>query len=171
MNREQKKEFVEQFAQKVASAKLALVTNFIGLNVGQINSLRGDLRKSDCEMKVVKNTLIRLAAKGTPLEQLDSLFEGPNALVLGYEDPVVSAKILTKFAEKHPQLVLKGGVLEGKTISSEEIVALSKLPGREVLLSQLLGLLKAPQRNMVSLMSAVPRKLLYALQAKAEQSA
>jgi large subunit ribosomal protein L10 len=169
LKKEQKEEFVRDFRRKLDRAEVAMVSTFVGLNVGQINTLRRDLRHADSEMKVVKNNLIKLAAKGTPCEKLEDLFVGPNALVLGYKDPVASARILVRYSETHPALTIKGGILQGKWISAAEVASLSRLPAREVLLAQLLGLLKGPQRNFASLLAAVPRQLLHVLKAKAEK--
>jgi large subunit ribosomal protein L10 len=97
--------------------------------------------------------------------------KGPNALVLGYEDPVALAKLLVKFAQDLPLLKIKGGVIGGQTLTAEEVDALSKLPAREVLLAQLLGLLQAPPQALVNVLAGVIRNFLNVLVAIKDQKA
>ena len=170
MKRAEKEAFVADFRGRLARAKLALVTEFIGLTVAGADDLRSKLRARNVEIHVVKNNLVRLAGKDTPFSQLDDLFVGPNAVVLVYgDDPVEPTKVLLDFAKDHPQLALKAGILDGKVLDRAGIQMLSSLPDKNTLRAQLLGVLKAPARNLVSVMAAVPRSLLYALKAREEQ--
>ena len=170
MNRTEKEDFVNDFHDRITRSKLLLITDFIGLDVAAMNELRSRLRSRSVEMQVVKNNLVKLAGKETPLEQLEDVFVGPNAVVFSYdEDPVEPTKILADFAKSHPQLALKAGILDGKALDRTAIESLARLPGKDVLRAQLLGVLQAPARNMVCLMAAVPRALLYVLRARADK--
>lgn len=172
MNKTEKEAFVVDFQDRINRAKLMIVTDFIGLDVESANELRSSLRAQQIEMTVVKNTLIKIAAKDTVLAQLDDVFVGPNAMVMVYgEDPVGPAKILNEFAKKHPVLNPKFGILDGKVLDGAALKRLADLPGKEILQAQLLGVLQAPARNMVSLMAQVPRSLLNVLNARSEQQA
>src|SRR5690606_16348610 len=133
------------------------------------SELRKKLRKAGVELRVVKNTLTRLAAEKADLKDLHAYLEGPTALAFGYDDPVSPAKILSEFAKDHKNLELKGGVLEGKVIDQAMVAALAELPTREVLLGQLAGLLQAPIRNLVYVLSAPIRNTVYVLDAVRRQ--
>ena len=170
MKRTEKEAFVADFRERLARAKLAIVTEFIGLTVAGFNDLRSKLRAKNVEFHVVKNNLVRLAGADTPFAQLDNLFVGPNAVVLAYgDDAVEPTKILLDFAKDHAKLALKAGLLDGKVLDRRAIETLSNLPDKNTLRAQLLGGLNAPARNVVSVMAAVPRSLLYALKAREEQ--
>jgi large subunit ribosomal protein L10 len=171
LNRTEKEAFVSEFREKLDRAKLAVVASFIGLDVEKVNALRSKLRAADVEMKVVKNRLAILAGEGKPLSKLDKLFAGPSAVMLSFgEDPVAPAKILRDFAKDNPKLEIKGGILDGQAMTAADVDTLSRLPDKATLRAQLLGVLQAPARNMVSLLAQVPRGLLNVLNAKAEQN-
>jgi large subunit ribosomal protein L10 len=170
VNRTEKEAFVADFRGRLARARFVVVTEFIGLTVEGVNDLRGRLRKANVELCVVKNNLVRLAGKDTPFDQLGELFVGPNAVVLSYgDDPVEPTKALLAFAKDHPQLALKAALLDGKFLDRGGIETLSNLPDKNTMRAHLLGVLKAPARQTVSLFAAVPRSLLYALKAREEQ--
>ena len=170
MKKTEKESFVSEFREKLDRSNLAVVTDFIGLDVESVNELRSKLRAANVEMKVVKNRLVKLAAAEKPFGQLDDVFIGPNAVMLAFgEDPVEPTKILADFAKTHPQLQLKAGLLDGKVLRAADLDTLAKLPDKAALQAQLLGVLQAPARNFVSLLSQVPRGLLNVLNAKAEK--
>jgi large subunit ribosomal protein L10 len=169
MNRAQKEQNVADLAAKLEQAKAAVLTDFQGLNVEQITDLRRRLREANAEYRVVKNTLIRRAAKGTAMEPLLAQVQGPCALALSYADPVAPARVLTEFSSKQEKLQIRAGVLEGRLLERAEVERLAKIPPREVLLAQLAGVLAAVPTSLVRVLSAVPAKLVYALQAIKEQ--
>jgi len=169
LTRKEKEALVEDLNKKFQSAVAVTLVNFPGLTVSEVNELRSKLREVQGEMKVAKNTLLRLAVKGTDGEALLDHFNGPNAAVFAYEDPVSVAKVLVEFAKDHEALKLRTGILNGKIVDASSLEALSKLPSREVLLGQLLSVLVATPTNLVQVLAAVPRKLLYALKAIEEQ--
>ena len=120
----------------------------------------------------MKNTLLRrAAADDSPIGPLLSHFTGPNAITLGYADPVALAKILTKFAQEKPQLEIKAAVLGGQVLTAKDLEALSKLPSREVLLAQLLGVLQGVPTALVTVLAGVIRNLLNVLVAYRDKRA
>jgi large subunit ribosomal protein L10 len=132
--------------------------------------LRQLLREADGEIKVVKNTMMVRAAGGdSPIALLVDYFIGPNALALAYQDPVAVAKILIKFAQDKPQLKIKAGVMSGILLAPQDIDALSKLPPREVLMAQLLGVMQGVPTALVTVLSGVIRNLLNVLVALKDQ--
>jgi large subunit ribosomal protein L10 len=165
MIREDKKKLVSEFGEKFKKAKVAFVADYKGLNVEQMTSLRKSLRAVSVELKVVKNTLARIAIKDTTAAPLTNYFGGTTAVVVGYADPVAAAKILTQFAKDEPNLKLRVGWLGDKILNLGEIKALSELPSKEVMLGKFIGILKAVPANLVGVLSGVPRKLVYTLAA------
>lgn len=171
MNRDNKEQVVAELAEKLASAKAAFLADYRGLNVEQVNKLRSELRGAGVEYRVVKNTLLRLASKGTGAECLDPYLEGPTAIAIAGQDPVAPAKILSEFAKTNAKFELKGGALEGKALSVEDIKALADLPSREQLLAMMLGSLNAPVSNFVGVLAAIPRSLVQVLAAIQDKKA
>lgn len=171
MNKTQKEAVVGTMTERLGRAKALVLTDFTGLKVEQMTTLREQLREKGFEYAVVKNTLLKRASEGQAASVLADKLTGPNGLGLSYEDPVGLAKALVDFAKTNPKLAIKAGVLSGKLISPEQIADLAKLPGREQLLSMLLGALQGVPRNLVGTLAAVPRSLLNVLKAIEEKKA
>jgi large subunit ribosomal protein L10 len=171
LNRDSKEQVVAELAEKLAEAKATFLADYRGLNVEQVNKLRNELRGVGVEYLVVKNTLLRLAAQGTSSECMSAQLLGPTALAIATADPVAPAKVLADFAKANAKFELKGGALQGKALSANDIRALAELPSREVLLGRLLGSLNAPVSNFVGVLAAVPRSLVQVLAAVQEQKA
>lgn len=166
MDRATKEAFVEDLQERLSRAQLAVVTDYRGLDVDRITEFRKALAKvQGAEFRVVKNRLVKLAIAETAFSQLDQFFTGSNALLLGYDDVVEAAKVLTDFAKEHSEMALKGGAMEGSLLSAADVKALANLPPKEVLQSQLLGVLQGPMRNLVSVLANVNRSLLNVLSA------
>ncbi len=166
MNKENKHKVVAELHDKLVRAKAVFLADFRGLNVEKATLLRNELRKSDIEYKVVKNTLLELASRDTDKTSLSEHFAGPTAIALSYADPVAAAKVLSKFAkDQNAVFKLKGGVLTGKPMSVADIQSLADLPSREVLLARMLGSLQAPASNFVRVLAAVPGGLVRVLDA------
>ena len=162
---------VDEVREKLDNSDGALLTEYRGLDVPGLAELRKELRAAGGEYKIYKNTLVRIAARERDLE-IDELLTGPTAIAfVGAKDDgspgdaAAVAKALKEFAKNNELLVLKGGVLDGNVLSADEIKALAELPSRDVLLSQIAGLLQAPLADFVGLLDAVPRDFSYALQA------
>ena len=164
MRKQEKAEIVQEIQEKVAKSQIGILADFKGLKVEDMTRLRRQLQEAGGELKVVKNTLLTRAAAGdSPMAPLTSQFTGPNALTLGYQDPVALTKVLIKFAQERPMLQIKAGVLGGQVLSAKDLEALSKLPAREVLLAQLLGVLQGVPTALVTVLAGVIRNLLYVL--------
>jgi large subunit ribosomal protein L10 len=144
---------VEKLTDSFGRASIALVSEYRGMTAGESTELRRRLRAIRGEMRVAKNTLVRRAIKGTPYEALDQTLGGQVGVIVSYEDPVELAKTVTGLREFGDKLKLRGGVLEGKPITPEEIQALATMPPREVVMAQLLGLLNAPATRLVRLLN------------------
>lgn len=169
MDINQKKEIVTALHEDFKRSKIVIATDYKGLDVAAVTRLRSELTKENIDFRVIKNTLLRRASENTDVALLNDVFKGPSAIAISYSDPVSPAKILVKFAEENNKLEIKGGVLDGKAIDTNGIKALSSLPSREVLLSQLLSTMNAVPTGIVQVLAAVPRGLLNALQAIREQ--
>ncbi|MCM3773925.1 MULTISPECIES: 50S ribosomal protein L10 [Priestia] len=152
---EQKKQVVDEIAEKLQASNSMVVVDYRGLNVAEVTELRKQLREAGIEFKVYKNTLTRRAVEKLELTDLNDALVGPNAIAFGGEDVVAPAKILNNFAKEHEALEIKAGVIEGNVASVEEIKALAELPSREGLLSMLLSVLQAPIRNLALATKAV----------------
>ena len=146
---------VEALKEKFEKSKLIILTDYRGINVQDITKIRADLRKADCEYQVAKNTTLKFAAKEANLEGLAELFEGPTAITFSYEDYVEPAKVLYNYAKDSDFYKMKGGVMDGKIISVDEILKLAKLPSREMLLTQLATALLANIRNVAVVLDQV----------------
>lgn len=159
---------VEEITNLLQNATLAILTDYRGLNVADLQGLRAQLRPHDSNIRVVKNTLTNIAAERAGLD-LKELLAGPTALVTAMDDPVQPAKVVNDFVRSSRVLQIKGAILEGQVIPASEIERLASLPSREVLLGKVVGQVQAPLYNLVGVLSGTIRSLQYVLQARAEQ--
>ena len=169
MNRKEKAQVVSDFGEKIKEFRSAVLTNYRGLNVGQINLLRQRLREEKISYHVVKNTLMKRASKGTDLEKLDHYFEGPTAIAISYGDPVLLAKILSEFIKMQPSLEIKVGLIQGKVASPDEVKVLATMPSREVLLGQILGGIQGPASQLGAVVYHAIQQVLGTIQARVDQ--
>jgi len=153
MRKEQKTALVGEITEGLGRASIALVSEYRGMTAGEATEVRRRLRAVRGELRVAKNTLIRRAIKDTAFTALDDKLGGPVGLILSFADPVELAKTVTGMRELGDKFKLRGGVLDGKPLSGEEIQALAALPPREVVLAQLLGLVMAPATQLVRLLN------------------
>jgi large subunit ribosomal protein L10 len=153
MARSDKADAVAELTEQFRSSPGAVLTEYRGLTVKQLQDLRRSLGEN-ATYAVVKNTLTQLAVREAGVDSFDGLLTGPSAIAFIKGDPVVAAKGLRDFAKAHPPLVIKGGVLDGKTLTADEIAKIADLESREVLLGKLAGVLKASLQNAVSLFQA-----------------
>lgn len=137
----QKKEEVSALAAKMKEAKLVLLTDYRGINVEDVTNLRIELRNAKAEYKVIKNNITRRALAECGIEGLEEQLTGPTAVIMSNEDYLEPAKAIYKFSKDNNFYKIKGGVIEGKVMTAEEIITLAKLPSRETLLSMLAGAL------------------------------
>jgi large subunit ribosomal protein L10 len=153
MRKEQKGAVVARLAENFGRASIALVSEYKGMTAGESDDMRRRIRAVRGEFRVAKNTLLRRALKETKFSALEGQLGGPVGLIVSYADPVELAKTVTSFKDFGEKFKLRGGVLEGKPLSAEEISVLAALPPREVILAQLLGLLQAPATRLARLLN------------------
>ncbi len=171
MARPDKADAVAELTDKFRSSNAAVLTEYTGLTVAQLKQLRRSLGEN-AQYRVAKNTLTKIAANEAGITSLDDLFSGSTAIAFVTGDPVESAKGLRDFAKENPALVIKGGVMDGKALSADEIKKLADLESREVLLAKLAGAMKAKPSQAAALFQALPSKLVRtvdALREKVEQ--
>jgi len=156
---------VAELHEKLKDVKLAVLADYSGMTVAKMEALRSGLRKTGAEMRVIKNTLLRIASKDTDFAALDRYLTGPVAVILNYGDIVESTKVLVDFAKKNAELEVKAGFMGGDVLSREQINTLAELPSREVLLGKLLSVMVAAQTGLVRVLSGVPRSLVQVLDA------
>ena len=137
----QKEEAVKKLAEDLKDAKLILLTDYRGITVEDATKLRAELRESNSEYRVIKNNIIKRALDLNGESGLDDLLEGPTALITNNEDYLAPAKTIYNFTKDHDFYKIKGGIVEGKVMTAEEIITLAKLPSRQELLAQLAGAL------------------------------
>lgn len=167
ITREQKAQQISALSERFGKAKAAFVADFQGLTVEQVTNLRKKLFTVNAEMKVVRNTLAKLALKDHPEadQAISGIFVGTNAVIFAYDDVSASAKALTEFSKDIEKFKVKSGVMEGKALNEQSIKALATLPSKEVLRAQLLGTFQAPASSFVRVLNAVPSGLLNVLNA------
>ena len=137
----QKEKEVAELAEKIKDSKIVLLTDYRGISVEQVTNLRADLRKSNSEYKVIKNNITRRALAKCDYEGLDEMLVGPTAVIMNNEDYLEAAKAIYNFAKENKFYQIKGGIIEGKVMSAEEIITLAKLPSKETLIGMLAGAL------------------------------
>jgi len=162
-----KVKFIEDYSDKFTRAVVAVLADYRGLTVDEINELRSALRKlPDGEFRVVKNSLCRRLLADTDMEDLAEHFIGPTSVYFGYDDPVEATKKLIEFAKGNNTFEIKAGFYDGRVLSAADVETLSKMPSKLELQSMLLSVLSAPPRNLVNLLANVPRGLLNVLNAQ-----
>ena len=141
---------------KIDGAAAGVLVSYKGINVADDTKLRKELREAGVEYAVIKNSLIRFAVQGTALEGLSEVLEGTTALAISKDDPIVAANLLNKFAEstKNKEFQIKGGFVEGKLMSKEQMQQIAKLPGREGMLSMFAGALTSTLSGLAVAMQA-----------------
>ncbi len=156
---------VEAITTRLKESSTAVLADYRGMTVGQMQDLRGRLRSSGIEMLVVKNTLARRAAKAAGYAPLSAELIGPIAMVFAADDVSAPARILNDYIRANRKMVIKAGLLEGQVIGADTVTELADLPSREVLLSRLLGAMQAPLGNLASILQAPMSKLARTLDA------
>jgi large subunit ribosomal protein L10 len=169
LKRENKEVLVNQLHDELGKSQAVFITDYMGLNVEKLTQLRKNIKEAGGKYRVVKNTLLNRAAQDTPATKLDASFAGPTAIAIALTDPISIAKVLVNFAKDNDQLGIQAGVLGSQFLDENAIQALAKMPGREVLLAQMLGSLNAPVSNFVGVFAAMLRQLVYVLKAVEEQ--
>lgn len=169
MDKDEKVKFIDNLHGRLEKAQGVFLVDYQGLNVGELNQLRGELRKTHAEFEVVKNRLLKLASHETQTEAIIDQMQGPSAIALSYDDVIGPAKALVDFAKKFKKLKIKIGQVSGKKIDAESIRQLASLPGRDVLLAQALSVMQAVPTSFVRVLSGVLAKLMNILKAIEDQ--
>ncbi|MBI2092568.1 MAG: 50S ribosomal protein L10 [Deltaproteobacteria bacterium] len=169
MNRTQKSEMVNQLVSKMQKAKAFVLAEYKGLTVSQMTDLRRKLHTSKSSVNVIKNRLFKRALKQLSIQGLDEYLKGPVAFASCEVDPVMPAKVLVPFAKENEKLKVKAGFMDNKVLTAKMLEEISMLPSREILLAKFLGTLNAPASNLVGVLSAVPRQLVTVLNAIKEK--
>lgn len=137
----QKREEVSKLAEQIKEAKVVLLTDYRGISVSDVTTLRTRLRSSEVEYKVIKNNIVRRALQECKVEGLEDVLEGPTAVIMGNNDYLEACKAIYEYAKDNEFYKIKGGIIDGKVVSVEEIITLAKLPSRETLIGMLAGAL------------------------------
>jgi large subunit ribosomal protein L10 len=165
----QKKEAVAELRDKFARAKGIFVADYSGLDVEAVNQLRRSLRTEgdgDFEYRVNKNTLMRRAAEGSDVESIVEYFVGPTALAISYDEPAGLAKALVNYAKEHEAFELRGGLLEGRAIDTNEVEILATLPSLDQIRAKLAGLIQAPAQKIAMVLCAPAGQLARVVEAR-----
>jgi large subunit ribosomal protein L10 len=168
MLRPEKEKVVSQLRDKLMQATSLFLTDFSGLDVGEMTELRRDFKEKDAEYNVAKNSLIRLAIQNTDFEGVSDYLAGPTGLVLGYHEPTVPAKVLHEFQKKTEKPKVRVFWMEGKLFGEEQLKRLAQLPSRKELLGQILAGVDSPMSNLVGTLHGVLRNLIGTIDALQE---
>ncbi len=166
-----KNEKIEYFKKQFENAKVAVIADYRGFSVEEITNLRRALQKENADFTVTKNTLCKIASKGTNFEAVESLLQGPSAIAFGFGDEVSAAKVLAKFIKETKKGEITGAVLEGKALSADEAQQLAKMPTKEELYAKILGSINSPASGIVYTVNGVMSALVRAIDAVAKQKA
>ena len=164
-----KQEKIEAMKENFAKAKVAVVTEYRGMSVEEITKLRRALQKEDSDYMVTKNTLAKVAAKGTQFEVLEEVLKGPVAIAFGYADEVAPAKVLKKFIKEAKKGQVIAAALDGKLLNAKETEVLADLPSKEELYAKMLGCINSPATGIAGAVNAVMSGLVRAMDQVAKQ--
>ena len=174
ISRTAKEQAVAQLSGELGRLSLAVMTDYRGLTVREVEELRAKLREEGMTYKVTKNTLLRLALKSNPaLAELDpGAFTGPMALAISFDDEIAPARVIFQYAKAHEALEIVGAITgDGRMLSASEVKALATLPSREQLIAQVVGTIAAPLSGLVGVMAANVRSIINVLNALSEAQA
>jgi len=158
--REQKQKDLDALTEKLKNASSAMIVGFNKMTVPKDQELRNQLREAGVRYEVVKNTLVRKAAEGTPFEQAAEHFKGVTAIAIGEGEPVNLSKAISKFSKANPDVfTFKVGVVEGRVVALKDVEAIASLPSKEELISKIMFLINCQAQRLVTVLSAVPRNL------------
>jgi large subunit ribosomal protein L10 len=158
MNRDTKKNYIEEMKNVFSSNEAVMITHYQGLNVVQLDKLRKELRENDILFKITKNRITKLAIKETACKDLEKFFVGPTAAAIS-SDPFLSARILTKFAKSNDKLKIIAGFMEGKIIDQAEVAKIASLPTLKEARSNIVGILNASAQKIIGILLARSKKM------------
>lgn len=166
MNRTDKNDNIGSLKDKLAKAQSLILADFRGLTVEADTKLRNEFRAGGCEYRVVKNTLLGKAIKGTPMQVIDALLAGPTAIAYSFEDPAAPAKVAAKVAKEQTKFVVKGGFVDGRALDQKGVESLSTLPGKDEMRATFLATLLAVPQNFLRLTQAAQQNFLFLVTAR-----
>ncbi len=169
--RERKQEIVSELKDFFANGKVAIVTDLTGLTVHEITQFRRKLDKVDAKCRISKNTLIKIATEGGDFGAVRELAVGPTAIVIGYDDPAAPAKTTVDYLKQIKKGAIRGGVLEGKALTTDDVKGLAELPSKEQLLSSIMGGLDSGARGIAGILEAVIRDIAVLAEEVAKKNA
>ena len=158
MNKETKKNYIEEMKKVFSSNEAVMIAHYQGLNVVQLDTLRKELRENGIIFKITKNRITKLAVKETPLKELEKFFTGPTAAAIS-SDPFMSARILTKFAKTNDKLKIVAGFMEGKVIDQAEVAKIASLPTLNEARANIVGVLNASAQKLIGILLAHSEKM------------
>ena len=165
MNKESKKNYIEEMKKVFSSSDSVMIAQYQGLNVTELDDLRKQLRDKGILFKVTKNRITKLAIKESPVKDLEKYFTGPTAAAMS-SDPIATAKILTKFAKSHSKLKIVAGFMDGKVLDEKEVAIIATLPSLEEARAKIVGILATPAQKLVSILLAPGSKIAILARAK-----
>jgi len=166
MDRGTKEEQVTELKEKLGKTQSLVFADYRGIDVPAVTGLREEFRKVQAEYRVYKNTLVKLAVKGTPMEGIGKHLEGTTAIIFSYESPAAAAKVASKFAKDSEKFKVKGGYFEGSVLDKTGVEGLATMPGKDELRAKLLATFMAPATDLVRTISAGAQNFMYLLAAK-----
>ncbi len=169
INKEKKKNYIEEMKSFFNKTNSVLVTHYQGLSVNQIDELRSEMRKHGILFKITKNRITKLALEGTKFKKLENLFTGPTAIALS-EDAISSAKILTKFAKNNSNLKIIGGIMEDEPLSVADVEKIATLPTLDEARAKIVGILATPAQKIMSILLAPGSKIAILAHAKSKKT-
>ena len=169
MNKNKKKTYIEEMKNFFSKTSSVFVTHYQGLTVKQIDDLRSEMRKHGILFKITNNRITKLALEGSKYKKLENLFSGPTAVAFS-EDAITSAKILTKFAKKNPNLKIIGGIMEEETLSVKQVEEIATLPTLDEARTKIVGILTAPAQKIISILLAPGSKIAILAHAKSKKT-
>jgi large subunit ribosomal protein L10 len=168
MNKERKKTYIEEMKGFFSKNESVFITHYQGMTVKQIDEMKSEMRKNGILFKITKNKITKLALEGTKFKKLEDLFSGPTAVAFS-DDAITSAKILTKFAKKNPNLKIIGGIMEKDSLSLEDVAKIATLPTLNEARSQIVSILNAPAQKIMSILLAPGSKIAILALAKSKK--
>ncbi len=163
--KEDKKKIIDELAGIFQNPVSVLVIEYRGLDVKSMQSVRRQVKKTDAELRVIKNKFLVKACEGTEVEKIKDLFQGPTAIAICGQESPATAKVFTEARKEFEKLLIKGGIVEGKVCGAEEIEKISKLPSRQILISMFASVLATPMSNFANSLEQMRSKLLFGLEA------
>lgn len=169
MNKSEKTTEIKEISERFKKASSVILSEYAGLDGETLRQLRINVRKANGEFKVMKNSLVQKAIENSDYKPIQTYFVGPVGVVFGYDDPIGSIKAAKEFSEKQKTFKIKGGMMEGKLLDLKGIVAVAGLPGRPVMIGQLLARMQSPLSGFVGTLNGVLNKFVFALNAVKKQ--